>query len=100
MTNVRVMHTECDNCKRGHLTPCRRSWDEGGYRYACGCDCPEGAAAPQPRTILVHLNIEIPADDSRTPNQVADAIEAALSVVADHDSLAGMTITCPMAEED
>ena len=41
----------------------------------------EGVAMP--RTILVHLNVTVPDDDSRTFGEIGEAIEAALEVGSD-----------------
>jgi hypothetical protein len=45
---------------------------------------------------LIHLNVE--STDTRTADEIADAILAALSVVSDHPSLTELTIVCPLAE--
>lgn len=35
---------------------------------------------PAPREILVHLNVEVPADDPRSADVIAEAVMAALEV--------------------
>lgn len=65
------------------------------------------------RTILVHLNVEVPDDDPRDANAIADAILSMIEVGSDDDSVREFrvftqpftvkvgetTIVCPMAEE-
>lgn len=51
------------------------------------------------REVLVHLNVETGAGDTRSADEIANVILAALEVGGDHESLAGLTIVCPMAEE-
>jgi hypothetical protein len=52
-----------------------------------------------PRTILVHLNVTPPEGDTRTANEIADAILAAVEVGSDDDSVRGLVIVAPLAEE-
>ena len=52
-----------------------------------------------PRTVLVHLNVEVPADDTRTATEIGDAILAAVEVGSDHESVAGLVIAVPLAED-
>jgi hypothetical protein len=63
-----------------------------------------------PREILVHLSVELTNSDLRTPDEVADAILAAIEVGSDDDSVRnlgvgglasgnGGPITVPLAEE-
>lgn len=52
-----------------------------------------------PRTILVHLNVEVPDEDERNPNQIADAIMGALEVGQDDDTVRDLVITAPLADE-
>lgn len=54
---------------------------------------------PAPRTVLVHLNVEVPAGDPRTPNQIADAIIGALEVGSDDDSVRDLKPLATLAEE-
>lgn len=52
------------------------------------------------RTVLVHLNVSVLNDnDSRTTEEIAGAILDALEVGGDDDSVRGLTIECPLAEE-
>jgi hypothetical protein len=53
----------------------------------------------QPRTILVHLNVEAPAADERGADEIADAILAAIEVGSDDDSVRDLTVAAPLAEE-
>jgi hypothetical protein len=64
----------------------------------------------QDRTILVHLNVTVPWNDERNPDEIADAILAAIEVGSDDDSVRslgvgglasgnGASITVPLAEE-
>jgi hypothetical protein len=43
-----------------------------------------------PRTILMHLNIVVPDEDGRSTPQIVEAIEAAIEVGSDHDSVRGL----------
>jgi hypothetical protein len=52
-----------------------------------------------PRTVLVHLNVEAPESDTRTADQIADALMGALEVGADDDSVRELSVTAPLAEE-
>jgi hypothetical protein len=52
-----------------------------------------------PRTILVHLHVEAPDDDTRTPDEIADAVGGAIEVGSDDDSVRGLTFSIPLAEE-
>ena len=53
----------------------------------------------EPRSILVHLNVEVPADDERDADQIAEAVAAALEVGSDDESVRGFTYAVPLAEE-
>ena len=53
------------------------------------------ASPAEPRTLLVHLSVEVPADDPRTADEVADAIQSALRRLAWLEA----DITVPLAEE-
>ncbi len=48
------------------------------------------------REVLVHLNVEVPDGDTRTADELADTIVAALGYAA---TVRDLTIVCPMAEE-
>lgn len=69
-----------------------------------------GESAPvQPRTVLVHLNVEVPADDERNADEIGDLILGALEVglegapgsLASDDELTthGLTVSAPLVEE-
>jgi hypothetical protein len=51
------------------------------------------------RQVLVHLNVAVPAEDTRRADEIADAILAAFEVGSDHDSVRGLAVVCPLAEE-
>jgi len=51
------------------------------------------------RTVLVHLNVEVPAEDGRNADQIADAILAAIEVGQDDDSVRDLKVGAPLAEE-
>lgn len=51
------------------------------------------------REILVHLNVEVPANDSRSADEIADAILAAYEVGSDNEIVSDLTVVCPLAEE-
>ncbi len=51
-----------------------------------------------PRTILVHLNVEVPDDDRRLPHVIASAIYAAIEVGSDDDSVRDLKIRIPLVE--
>lgn len=54
---------------------------------------------PTTRTILVHLNIEVPASCSLDADQVAEAVKSAYDVGFDHPALDGFEIVVALAEE-
>lgn len=75
-----------------------------------------GQEASMPRTILVHLNVELPDSSTAGPDEVADMILAAIEVGSDSDQFRaviginklahgdtasgnGAAICCPLAEE-
>ncbi len=51
------------------------------------------------RTVLIHLNVDVPTGDGRSADQVADAILAAIEVGSDDDSVRDLTLHLPLAEE-
>jgi hypothetical protein len=51
------------------------------------------------RTVLVHLNVQVPGTDDRDADAIADAVMAALEVGSDDESVADLKVVCPMAEE-
>ena len=54
---------------------------------------------PEPRTVLVHLNVEVPPSDPRDAGQIANAVMAAIEVGSDDEELYHLTIVAPLAEE-
>ena len=52
-----------------------------------------------PRTILVHLNVQVPDKDPRTPGEIARAVYGALEVGSDDDSVRDLKITVALTEE-
>jgi hypothetical protein len=51
------------------------------------------------RTILMHLNVSVPADDNRSIGEIAEAIEGAIEVGSDDPSLAGLVIQTALVDE-
>ena len=56
------------------------------------------------RQILIHLHVEAPVADTRTPDEIADAVGEALGFVQAQDpeamaDLSGLTFAVPLAEE-
>jgi hypothetical protein len=51
------------------------------------------------RTILIHLNVEVPESDKRDADEIRWQIAAALEVGSDDDSVRGLNISIPLAEE-
>jgi hypothetical protein len=54
---------------------------------------------PKPREVLVHLNVEVPATDTRSADEIANAVMGALEVGQDDDSVRDLKIVCPLADE-
>jgi hypothetical protein len=52
------------------------------------------------RVVLVHLHVEVPRSDTRDADAIADAIGGAIEVGSDDDSMRGLTIAIPLAEEE
>ena len=50
------------------------------------------------RTILVHLNVQAPAHDTRDADEISEAILAAFVVGSDDDSVRELRITTAHAE--
>jgi hypothetical protein len=55
--------------------------------------------AEMPRTILLHLNVEVPDTDQRNANMVADDILAAWFVGYEGSDEGPMEVVCSLAEE-
>lgn len=51
------------------------------------------------RTILVHLNVSVPDDDTRSMGEIAEAIEGAIEVGSDDPSLQGLAIHTALVDE-
>jgi hypothetical protein len=51
------------------------------------------------RTILLHVNADVPDSDPRSAEQIADAVRGALDVGSDDDMLAGVGLEIVLAEE-
>jgi hypothetical protein len=50
------------------------------------------------RTFLVHLNVEVPRDDTRSEQELVEAIEGALTVGWDDDSVRGLNVCVALTE--
>ena len=53
----------------------------------------------QTRTLLVHLNVEVPVSDERTADEVADAILLAIRQAPAIFNTRDLHAECPLAEE-
>lgn len=51
------------------------------------------------RIVLLHLHVEVPEEDDRNADKIADAIEAALEVGSDDDSVKNLEVIITLAEE-
>ncbi len=51
------------------------------------------------RTILIHQNVQVPDDDDRTADQIKEAVDAAIEVGSDHESVRGLVIEAVLWEE-
>jgi hypothetical protein len=51
------------------------------------------------RRILVHLNVEVPEDDQREPDEIGEAIVAAAHVGSDDDSVRDLVVHNALSEE-
>jgi hypothetical protein len=51
------------------------------------------------RTILVHLNVKVPPEDQREPDEISEAIMAAFVVGSDDDSVRELVIVNALTEE-
>ena len=52
-----------------------------------------------PREILIHLNVEVPESDTRSAEEISDAISGALEVGSDNEILEGISWQIPLAED-
>jgi len=53
----------------------------------------------EPRTVLVHLNVAVPAADQRDADEIADALMAAFEVGSDDETVYYLKPTVALAEE-
>ncbi len=51
------------------------------------------------RTVLVHLNVDAPAWDDRSAEEVAHAILGAIEVGSDDESMSGLIVAVALAED-
>jgi hypothetical protein len=51
------------------------------------------------RTVLVHLNVEVPEADARDAEEIAQAVYGALEVGSDHESVRNLTVVMALSEE-
>lgn len=51
------------------------------------------------RTFLVHLNVSVPSGDTRTEQEIKEAIEGALSVGWDDDSVRELEVCVVLTEQ-
>lgn len=51
------------------------------------------------RETLVHLNVAVPDGDSRTADEIADALLAAIEVGSDNEAVRDLKVVCPLAED-
>jgi hypothetical protein len=52
-----------------------------------------------PRTIIVHLNVQVPDDDPRLAAEIGQAILGAVEVGSDDDSVRDLVVTAPLSEQ-
>jgi len=75
------------------------SWLDAHAAYAIDkIDDAMRLLSPEKRTVLVHLNVQVPAHDQREPREIADAIHGALDVGSD-DEVRHLVVTIPLVEE-
>jgi hypothetical protein len=61
----------------------------------------EGGLSPaegDTRTILVHLNIQAPRTDTRSADEIGDAVMGAVEVGSDNEALEGLEINLALAD--
>lgn len=51
------------------------------------------------RTVLIHLNVQVPDEDARDATQIAQAVEGAIEVGSDDASVRGLVIEAVLSEE-
>lgn len=52
-----------------------------------------------PRTVLIHLNVEVPDEDERDPEAIGQAISGVLEVGQDDDSVRDLVIFVALTDE-
>lgn len=52
-----------------------------------------------PREILVHLNVQVPDGDDRPAEEIGQAIQGAIEVGSDNESVDGLTIEVALVDE-
>lgn len=52
-----------------------------------------------PRTVLVHLNVEVPDGDERSVEEIESAVRGALEVGSDHELVKSLGIEITLSEE-
>ena len=92
----------------GHLVAQTETLSEGddddypGVEYDLEWDGPPaGTVLVEPRTVLCHVNVTVPRDDPRDAGEIAQAIEAALTVGIEGgpEIVADLEVCIPLAEE-
>lgn len=90
------MAPECEGHPAGPFDPM-------GETVHCDGSCnPFGESdeiMEEPRTVLVHLNVQVPRSDTRPEREIIEAIEGALSVGWDDDSVRNLNIYVALAEQ-
>jgi hypothetical protein len=51
------------------------------------------------RTVLIHVNAQVPDSDPRTAKEIADLVEGAIEVGSDNPALSAVEVTVVLAEE-
>jgi len=51
------------------------------------------------RTVLLHVNVQVPDDDGRDAGQIAESVAAAIEVGSDAPELDGLEVAVVLAEE-
>lgn len=51
------------------------------------------------RTILIHVNVEVPGDDHRSRDEIVAAVLGSIEVGSDDDSVRDLKVTLPLVEE-
>jgi hypothetical protein len=97
--------TEMTDEEIGHLAgnveaQSDRNKDPDWYYPGCPVEVtmPDGWES-KPRTVVLHLNITVPNDDSRATTAIADAVMGAIEVGKDDDAVRDLRIVDALAEE-